>query len=213
MGVVGPNGAGKSTLLKAIFGVLSPWNGHVDLGGDDITTWSPARKLAAGLSLVIQGGRAFPRLSVRDNLLLGGQAILSRSELTERIKAAEEQFPVLGRRRDQQASTLSGGERQQLAIARALVTRPKILLLDEPSLGLSPRLVGEVFGHIARLRDQKIAALIVEQNVEALMKVVDRVTVMSEGSAVAVTEADGFLQNKSMVETFMGAPPSPKGES
>lgn len=204
LGIVGPNGSGKSTLLKTLFGMVTPWSGDIRFQGNSILNWSPAKKVANGFSIVIQGGRAFPDLSVRDNLLLGGQAFMHKHELDAQVHEMEERFPVLGLRRQQLASQLSGGERQQLALARSLIARPRLLLLDEPSLGLSPSLVQSVFKSIAALRGEGVTVVVVEQNVQAAIDVVDRLIIMRDGSIVNRTDPQSFLGNIEMVETFLG---------
>lgn len=204
LGIVGPNGAGKSTFLKAMVGLLPVWEGAVFIKEEDIVNWSPVRRLREGLSLVPQGGRSFPDLTVNENLVLGGQQVLHKTQLKKRLTAMEERFPFLKPRGNHLASQLSGGERQQLALARALMARPKMLLLDEPSLGLSPFLVRQVFNDIGTLREEGVTAVIVEQNVEALVSIVNRLVIMREGRVVAETSPDGFLQDEGMVDLFMG---------
>lgn len=204
VGIVGPNGSGKSTLLKTLFGMVAPWAGDVLLEGESILRWSPAKKVSSGFGIVLQGGTAFPDLSVRDNLLLGGQSFMEKDALMREVQRMEERFPVLRERRGQPASHLSGGERQQLALARSLVARPKLLFLDEPSLGLSPALVTEVFQSIGALREEGVTVVVVEQNVQAAVDVVDRLVIMREGTVVKETDPKSFLDDTEMVQTFLG---------
>lgn len=204
VGIVGPNGSGKSTLLKTLFGMVKPWAGDVLLRSESIVKWSPAKKVASGFGIVLQGGRAFPDLTVRDNLLLGGQSFMKKDQLLAQAQRMEERFPVLRERARQLASQLSGGERQQLALARSLVARPNLLFLDEPSLGLAPSLVNEVFDSIAGLREEGVTVVVVEQNVQAAVDVVDRLIIMREGSIVKETDPRSFLDDTEMVQTFLG---------
>lgn len=204
VGIVGPNGSGKSTLLKTLFGMVRPWAGDVLLDGESILKWSPGKKVSSGFGIVLQGGLAFPDLSVRDNLLLGGQSFMDKDRLLLQVLSMEERFPILRERRQQPASQLSGGERQQLALARSLVARPKLLFLDEPSLGLAPSLVTEVFRAIAALREEGVTVVVVEQNVQAAVDVVDRLIIMREGSVAKETDPKSFLGDTEMVQTFLG---------
>ena len=149
--IFGPNGCGKSTLLKAMVGVIDPWAGTITLDDDDLTHLPSHRTLGRGLAMMPQGGGVFPQLSVRDNLRIGGYTIRSRKQLDRRIDELLEAFPRLRERYDVQAGQLSGGEQMILSIARALVLRPRFLLFDEPSAGLSPKLVGDVLVRAAEL--------------------------------------------------------------
>jgi branched-chain amino acid transport system ATP-binding protein len=205
LGIVGPNGSGKSTFLKAVFGVIRPWSGEVRYEGQSIASWSPQRKIAEGLAVVLQGAQAFDELSVEDNLMLGGQAVLGRSQLRTRVREMEERFPILGERRRELARRLSGGERQQLALARALIPSPKVLLLDEPSLGLAPKLVTSLFEQIEALRTEGLAIALVEQNVQAALRSVDRVLVLREGRSVLEARPEQFRANTDLVHAFLGS--------
>jgi branched-chain amino acid transport system ATP-binding protein len=205
LGIVGPNGSGKSTFLKAVFGLVRPWAGDVQYGGRSITAWGPRRKLAEGLAIVVQGAQAFDELSVEDNLLLGGQAVLSRREARVRARELEQRFPILGERRRELARRLSGGERQQLALARALIASPRVLLLDEPSLGLAPALVVSLFEQIESLRADGIAVAVVEQNVQAALRSVDRVLVLREGRGVLEARPEEFRASADLAHAFLGS--------
>ena len=181
VGVIGPNGAGKSTLLKTIFGYLAPFAGRITLENRSLIGLRPDQMLKLGAGFVAQAGGLFAEMTVHENLLLGGYALPSRRELTESIDAAYERFPRLHERRRQPAGSLSGGEQRALALARALVTRPRLLLLDEPSAALAPRFIDEVYAAIETLNRSGLALLIVEQNVEMIMSVAHRVFVLDLG--------------------------------
>lgn len=177
--ILGPNGAGKSTTLKAIAGLVRPRKGRVMLDGQDVTRVGPAGKLARGIALAPEGRRILADFSVRDNLRIGGH-LLGRREMEGRIRELGELFPVLGERMGQPGGSLSGGEQQMLAIARALMTEPDVLLLDEPSLGLAPIITHQVFEVVERIRDRGTTTVLVEQNSLAL-SVADHGYVLTEG--------------------------------
>ena len=162
--VIGPNGAGKSTVFKTVFGMLPARSGGIVFEGAEITNLTPRDLLARGISYVPQGRNIFPELSVRDNIELG--AVVAGAEITDlpaRIEAALDQFPILRKRATQQASTLSGGEQKQLEIARGLLLNPQLMLVDEPSIGLSPLLIRQTFGILQQLRDRGVSILLIEQ--------------------------------------------------
>jgi branched-chain amino acid transport system ATP-binding protein len=207
--VIGANGAGKSTLLNAVMGSL-PVNGNargeVILSGQRVDAFSAERRVAEGMSLVPETRELFGSMSVEDNLLLGG---FRRYRARERDWAGEmrqvfELFPRLLERRDQEAGTLSGGERQMLAVGRALMARPKILMLDEPSLGLAPLIVREIFRIIAALRDTGVAILLVEQNARAALQVADYGYVLENGHVSVAGPAAELAANPRVVESYLG---------
>jgi len=207
--VVGPNGAGKSTLLSAIMGTL-PLNGRVSgeivYAGKTVNAYPAERRVAHGMCLVPEKRELFATLSVEDNLLLGG---FRRYRAGEKNYADEMDhvyriFPRLKERRTQQAGTLSGGERQMLALGRALMARPTLLMLDEPSLGLAPLIVQEIFRVIARLRETGVAILLVEQNARAALQVADYGYVLETGDMVLSGAAAELTQNPRVVETYLG---------
>jgi len=184
--VIGPNGAGKTTLLKTIMGLTTLYEGRVLFNKHDLTKTSPDRRVKAGLVLVPEGRGLFPNLTVRENLLLGAYTISSRSEVEERLKTVYELFPRLKERENQRAGSLSGGEAQMLAIARGLMSSPKLLMLDEPSLGLAPKIVAEVFEVIKKLRVEKnITILLVEQHVKESLELADRAYIIQGGRIIA----------------------------
>ncbi|BDY29765.1 ABC transporter ATP-binding protein [Mycolicibacterium mageritense] len=179
--IFGPNGCGKSTLLKAMVGVIDPWAGRVALDGDDLTHLPSHRTLGRGLAMMPQGGGVFPHLSVRDNLRVGGYTIRSRTQLDERIEELLEEFPRLRERYAVPAGQLSGGEQMILSIARALILNPRFLLFDEPSAGLSPKLVGDVLARAAELARRGVGVIMIEQNIREAMRVADRLYVLVGG--------------------------------
>jgi branched-chain amino acid transport system ATP-binding protein len=180
--LLGPNGAGKTTLLRALSGLL-PWSGNVRFAGRDLTGASPRDVVKAGLAHVIEGHRVFTHLAVIDNLLLAGYD-LPRGERAARIEEVLELFPEVAAKRYEPAASLSGGQQQILAVAQGLVRRPKLLMLDEPSAGLSPVLVDRVLVVVRRLRDAGTAVLLVEQLIEKALALADRVYALARGSIV-----------------------------
>lgn len=184
VGLIGPNGAGKTTMLGAIAGLLRPRAGRIELAGDEISGQSPDRIVRRGLALVPEHRRLFRDLTVHENLLVGG-VTATASERTARVAEIEELFPVLAAKRTTRAGFLSGGEAQQLAIGRALMGNPDVLLMDEPSLGLAPTLVDVVFGLIDTLRRDGRTLLVVEQNAKRMLQVADRAYVMRSGEIAA----------------------------
>jgi branched-chain amino acid transport system ATP-binding protein len=181
VGLIGPNGAGKSSTLNAIMGAIRPSSGDVRLDGRSIVGRSPENVARAGIALVPEGRRIFGELTVEENLRLGMSARRARRDLDEGLERVYGLFPVVRDFRRRQAAALSGGQQQQLAIARALVAEPQVLLLDEPSLGLAPRLVDVVFDALAAIRDRGLAVLLVEQRAQRTVALADRCHVLSNG--------------------------------
>ncbi len=181
--IVGHNGAGKSTFLRAVFGVLPMWAGTVELDGTSIGTPTPVGLLHAGVAYVPQGNRVFPDLTVRENLEVGCTTLLRGERLAASVERAFTLFPVLAARAEQRAGSLSGGEKQMLALANVLILSPRLLLLDEPSLGLAPPLVAGVLQRIQQMsRDSGAAVLIVEQKIREVLKIASRVYVFRGGT-------------------------------
>jgi len=207
--VIGANGAGKSTLLNAMMGAL-PTSGHasgaVCYAGADVSGWPVERRVAAGMSLVPERRELFGSMSVEDNLLLGGFRRYRARESGWRGTLDEvfELFPRLRERRRQEAGTLSGGERQMLAVGRALMAKPRLLMLDEPSLGLAPRIVREIFHIIARLRETGVAILLVEQNARAALQVADYGYVLETGEVILHGPARELAGNSRVIESYLG---------
>jgi branched-chain amino acid transport system ATP-binding protein len=206
--LIGANGAGKSTLLRTIVGLIAPTKGEVRFAGRDIGGMRPERLVRQGIALVPEGRLLFGPLSVRDNLELGaysapraGKAALVRT----RLARVHELFPVLAERAGQPAETLSGGEQQMLAVGRALMSGPRLLLLDEPSLGLAPRVIGEIFSAIEALRAEGVTVLIVEQDARLALKHADRGSVMRTGSIVLEASAEELLRDESVRKIYLGS--------
>ena len=204
--IFGPNGCGKSTLLKAIAGAIGTWNGRVSLDGDDITGLPSHAVLSRGLALMPQGGGVFAQLSVRDNLRMGGYKLRSRRALDERIDELLEEFPRLRERLSVNAGNLSGGEQMMLAIARALIVRPRFLLFDEPSAGLSPKLATEALVRVAALAQRGVGVLVVEQNIREAMRVADRIFVLVGGSNRFEGRPADIADDRELMRLYLGAP-------
>ncbi len=201
--VIGPNGAGKSTLLKAIAGLVLFEGGSVVHAGQDVSGRPAHEMVRWGIGFVPQTGNVFTTLSIHENLVVGG-ATLPRGVLAERLGRIYAQFPVLAQRRSAPARVLSGGQRQMLAIARALMTDPGLLMLDEPTAGLAPRVVGEVFDDLRRLAASGVAVLMVEQNARAALRIADRGVVLVEGRVFAAGWATDLLADTRIGEAFLG---------
>ncbi len=203
--VIGPNGAGKTTMLAAIAGLL-PARGSVRLDGEPIERLSVEERVERGIGLVPEKRELFTTMSVEDNLVLGTYPRVRRRErdAASEIARVYQLFPRLAERRRQQAGTLSGGERQMLAIGRALVARPRVLLLDEPSLGLAPRVVRDIFAIVARLRDAGVSVLLVEQNARAALQVADDGYVLETGEVRMHGAAAALAEDPRIVETYLG---------
>jgi branched-chain amino acid transport system ATP-binding protein len=201
--LIGPNGAGKSTVLKTLFGLLVPRAGEVRFAGTRINGKAPRHMLADGVAFVPQGRNLFPTLSVLHNLELGG-ITLERKLLPERIEEVFQRFPRLRERCDNQASTLSGGEQKQLEIGRALVLRPSVLLIDEPSIGLSPKISQEVFRLLRGLADAGTTVLMVEQNVRSALAVSDRALALETGRLALDRPASELLKDPDINRLFLG---------
>lgn len=203
--IIGPNGAGKSTALKAVFGTVRVRSGEILFDGEDITGLTQLERLQQGISFVAQGRNIFPRMSVWDNLELGGVSLRDQSLTKERIETiAFEQFPVLAKKARSQAGTLSGGEQKMLEVGRALLLEPRLLLIDEPSIGLSPILVTQVLGLMQGLRDSGISVLMIEQNAKKALAVSDFGIVLQQGRTVLSGSADEILHHPQIGHLFLG---------
>jgi len=200
---LGPNGAGKSTLLRAIAGAQKPQRGTVTFDGRPLHGLTPEAVVRRGVALVPEGRHVFPNLTVQENLAIGGIARSDRDEMQADAERWLERFAILGDRSGQLAGTLSGGEQQQLAIARALMSRPRMLLLDEPSLGLAPLFVDRIFELVAELRSDGVTVLLVEQNVHRALDVADRAYVLSVGSVVASGATDTLAEGE-LERSYLG---------
>ena len=201
--VLGANGAGKSSLLKALQGMVKPAGGQVQFKGHSILGHSAARRVSEGLVLVPEGRQIFVSLSVHDNLLMG--AYTRRDDASREIEAIYERFPNLAQRRDMPASVLSGGEQQMLAIGRALLSRPSLMMLDEPSLGLSPLLVKALFQLITELNRDGLSILLVEQNTHMALATAHRAYVLELGRLVLQGQASSLASDPRMTQAYLGA--------
>jgi len=201
--LMGPNGAGKSTVLKTLFGLLKPRQGRITLNGEDVTGADPKTLLARGIAFVPQGRNLFGNLSVYENLELGG-ITLGMKTTHERMPEVLEFFPRVKERLHSRASALSGGEQKQLEIGRALLLRPKVLLIDEPSIGLSPLIVQDVFRLLRRLAGQGTTVLMVEQNVKSALQYSDEAIALESGRLVLHKAAADILADPNMERLFLG---------
>ena len=211
--IIGPNGAGKSTLLRTICGLLRPRAGTIALAGQRIDRLRPDQILARGICFVPQDRSLFPDMSVAENLQMGGYTLRDRGVLGARIAAVLAMFPVLADKRAQRARTLSGGQQQMLAMARALLLEPQVILLDEPSIGLAPQIVSQVFEAIARLREAGKTLIIVEQNARKGLEHADRGCVLDLGETRLEGPAQTLLADPRIEELYLGkrrARPEPR---
>ncbi|WP_342363467.1 ABC transporter ATP-binding protein [Terrarubrum flagellatum] len=203
--VIGPNGAGKSTVFKTVFGLLAARQGTINFDGRDVTNWQPRQLLEAGICYVPQGRNIFPEMSVRNNIELGAVAAgKSITDLPDRIEKALDRFPVLRRKADRQAGTLSGGEQKQLEIVRGLLLDPKLILIDEPSIGLSPMMVEETFGILKELRGKGVSILMIEQNARSALEMSDYGIVLELGQTRIVDTAQNVLHDPRIGALFLG---------
>ena len=203
--VIGANGAGKSSLLSALMGLVEPRGGAISFRGREITRFPSWERVRLGIALVPEGGRIFPDLSVEQNLRLGGYTIGRGEELSENLELVFSLFPVLKERLRQRAGTLSGGERQMLAIGRALMASPKLLLVDEVSMGLMPKLIPEILGTLVRLREERgMSVLLAEQNAREALQVVDRGYVLKNGRIALEGTAAELRENAEVKAAYLG---------
>jgi len=202
--IVGSNGAGKSTILKTISGLLHPVAGQIEFAGTRIDRSPPYEIVRMGIAHVPEGRRIFSRLSVVENLYLGAYTRKSDEEKAETLEQIFRLFPILEERRNQRAGTLSGGEQQMLAIARALMSRPKLLMLDEPSLGLMPILVSKVFDILKQIHEEGITILLVEQNVREALELADRAYVLMTGNIVLQGTGEELLETDLVRQAYLG---------
>ena len=200
--IVGPNGAGKSTAMKAIFGMLNIHSGQVILDGEDITKLTPQARVAKGMAFVPQTANVFPTMSVEENLEMG--AFLRRDDINVTMKQVFDLFPILKDKRNQKAGELSGGQRQQVAVGRALMTKPKLLMLDEPTAGVSPIVMDELFDNIIEVARTGISILMVEQNARQALNIADKGYVMVQGSNRFTDTGEVLLNNPEVRKSFLG---------
>jgi len=205
--IIGANGAGKTTLLKTIAGLIRPRAGEMLFGQEDITRLSPEKIVFLGCSLVPEGRQVFAPMTVRENLLLGGYVQFKRNKKNEvdaDLGKIFDMFPRLKEREGQLAGTLSGGEQQMLAIGRALMARPKMIMMDEPSMGLAPLIVKDIFSIIRKLRDEGNTVLLVEQNAKAALGIADRGYVLETGRIILEENAEELLSNRDVQRAYLG---------
>ena len=202
--LIGANGAGKTTTLKAISGVLPPSAGRVTFEGEDITRASARRVLQLGIAHCPEGRRVFPYMSVRENLELGSFLRKDQAGIEADMQRLFERFPILAERREQAAGTLSGGEQQMLAISRALMSRPKLVMFDEPSLGLAPNIVERTFDIIRQIRSEGMTVVMVEQNALAALELSDRAYVMEQGAVTLSGSGQELLDDPHVQRAYLG---------
>ncbi len=200
--VVGPNGAGKSTAMKALFGMLNLSQGNVTLGGEDITCLSPQERVKKGMAMVPQTNNVFASLTVQENLEMG--AFLRRDDIFQTMEHVFELFPILKDKRNQAAGELSGGQRQQVAVGRALMTTPEVLMLDEPTAGVSPIVMGELFERILEVKQTGIAILMVEQNARQALNIADTGYVLVTGKNRFTNTGEALLASPEVRRSFLG---------
>ena len=204
VGVIGPNGAGKTTLMRVISGLIRPRAGQVLWNGEDLATVPSHRIVELGIAHVPEHRRLFPRMTVEDNLRMGAFMPTARPKFAQRLEFVYSLFPRMKERRNQFAGTMSGGEQQMCAIGRALMSDPKILLMDEPSAGLAPVIVQQVFELVRRIRENGLTVLIVEQNVQQVLKVVDRAYLLEAGSIRMSGTAAEMMASDTIREAYLG---------
>ena len=202
--ILGANGAGKSTLMAAMSGVVSPRRGRVRFEGEDITSRSVGERLERGIAHVLERQRVFPLLTVSENLRVGAYLPTARRALRERLDYVYSMFPFLKERANQKAISLSGGEQQMLVIARGLMTRPRLVLLDEPFLGLAPHMVGQITDTIQRLRDSGVTVTFIEQDVGKSLSIADRAYVLEAGRLAITGTADELRRTDAVTKVYMG---------
>jgi branched-chain amino acid transport system ATP-binding protein len=204
VGVIGPNGAGKTTLMRVISGLIRPSAGTITFEGKDILRTPEHRIVSLGIAHVPENRRLFPRLTVEDNLKMGAFMPEARARFAERLAVVFDLFPRMKERRNQLAGTMSGGEQQMCAIGRAMMSDPKLLLLDEPSAGLAPVVVQQVFELVNKIRASGLTVLIVEQNVSQVLRVVDRAYLLEAGSIRASGSAREMLESDTIKQAYLG---------
>jgi branched-chain amino acid transport system ATP-binding protein len=211
--IIGPNGAGKSTVFKAIFGLIRVEQGTIEFLGRPVAGLSPRQLLARGMVYVPQGRNLFPELSVRHNLEMGGVTMRDQAALAGRVEAVLERFPVLRQKAGQQASTLSGGEQKLLELGRGLLLEPRLVLIDEPSIGLAPLVVRRVFDELIQLRDSGVTVLMVEQNARSALAISDDALVLEQGRLALAGAAQEILHDPRIGRLFLGGGLSEAGQA
>ena len=202
--VIGPNGAGKTTLMRVISGMAEPFSGDMEMEGKSLSSFPPHQIVELGIAHVPENRRLFPGMTVEDNLKLGAFAKTARGDSAKNLEFVYELFPRMKERRSQLAGTMSGGEQQMCAIGRAIMSGPKLLLMDETSAGLAPVVVQQVFGLVRRIREEGYTVLIVEQNVQQVLQVVDRAYLLEAGQLIDSGKSEDLLESESVRKAYMG---------
>jgi ABC-type branched-subunit amino acid transport system ATPase component len=202
--IIGPNGSGKSTLLKTVFGLLKPTEGAVIFDGKDITRLEPEQKVSLGIAFIPQGRNVFPTLTVRENLEMGGTALDDEKAVRRAIEEAIEEYPLLKRKIRDKAGNLSGGEKQILSLARADMVKPSLILMDEPSIGLSPKMIDEVYSKIGEINRRGAIFVVVEQNARKALSLAHRGYVLDLGRTRLEDTGEGLLNNEEVKKLYLG---------
>ena len=202
--LIGSNGAGKSTLMNSVSGIIPAESGKIIFDGKDITNKPPQKIVKSGLILCPEGRQVFPKMSIYENLMMGAITINSKQEIQNNLEKAYELFPILKERSKQMAGTLSGGEQQMLAVGRALMSSPKLLMLDEPSLGLAPLIIQEIFNLIGRINKMGTTILLVEQNARMALKISHKAYVLETGNVVLSGASDDMRNNMDIQKAYLG---------
>ena len=202
--VIGPNGAGKTTLMRVISGMTAPFSGEMEMEGKSLSSFPPHQIVELGIAHVPENRRLFPGMTVEDNLKLGAFAKTARGDSAKNLEFVYELFPRMKERRSQLAGTMSGGKQQMCAIGRAIMSGPKLLLMDEPSAGLAPVVVQQVFSLVRRIREEGYTVLIVEQNVQQVLQVVDRAYLLEAGQLIDSGKSEDLLESESVRKAYMG---------
>ncbi len=202
--LLGPNGAGKSTTLRTIMGILKPWGGRITYNNNDVTYAPSHKKVENGITAVMEGRHLFGGMSVHENLLLGAYTRHAKRQFSTSLELVYSLFPILKQRKNQKANTLSGGEQQMVTIGRALMTKPELILLDEPSQGLAPKLTAEIFTAIEKLKEQGLTVLLVEQNAFDALELADFAYVLSGGKVILKGTADKVRESKELRQIYLG---------
>lgn len=204
IGLIGSNGSGKSTTLKAVTGLIKPMGGEILFDGKSITGTAPHKLVQMGIAMVPEGRHLFGKLSVQDNLLMGAYRNKDKEKKQQRLKQIYQMFPRVEERLKQAAETLSGGEQQMVAIARGLMSEPRLLILDEPSLGLAPNLVADIFEFIKEIKDRGFTIILVEQNVNETMEIADYIYVIQNGETVIEGKTEEMKENPEIQKAYLG---------
>jgi len=202
--IIGPNGSGKSTLLKTIFGLIKPRQGSILLSGKEITQAEPEEKVRMGISYIPQGRNIFPSLTVKENLEMGGTPLRHSKAIEKAIQNIFPKYPILDNRKEMKAGFLSGGEKQLLALAMGMMVEPKLMLLDEPSLGLAPKVIEEIYGRINTINHEKVTFVIVEQNARKALRLAHRAYVLDLGMNRLEDTGEGLLNNEEVKHLYLG---------